>query len=612
MPERTAKITRTRWRELRPILMLLPVVILPTVCLLWFMSEAMSNERLAVRQRLSELYGARLTELREQLDLTWRRKAEALGQSYADEEAGKRFARLVEAGVAHSVLVLDDNGEALYPRLESETPSRDEANPRIEALRSRVREWALNPGDTETLQEIRTLLKESSALQIRDPHERLVVPDLQLLLLQQAGKALTEDQEGLRDDLATRLSAYNEPLMPSRQRCFLMAELQAFYPDLAFPTLEAERLAMNLLLEGRPEFTQAGLTATTLPGCWMLPSPDLSVIGLFDETRLQQEMQHRVDTTRALPGVTIRVIPPETAPVEQAFLCEPAGTFMPGWTLCLFLEGSDPLAMAADRKIDTYLWIGILTILMILILAIAMAGVLLRQMRLTRLKNDFVATVSHELKTPLSSMRVLVDTLLEGRSRDAGQTREYLQLIAHENERLSRLIENFLSFSRMERNKRAFEFSEVPPEEVVQTVRETVRERFETTGAELCVETASGLPPLTADRDALVTVLLNLLDNACKYSTPPLRVTLRTRKVQQGVAFEVEDNGIGLSRRDTRKIMDRFYQVDQSLARETGGCGLGLSIVQFIVQAHRGTIDVQSKPGQGSLFTITIPYTGEP
>jgi signal transduction histidine kinase len=228
-------------------------------------------------------------------------------------------------------------------------------------------------------------------------------------------------------------------------------------------------------------------------------------------------------------------------------------------------------------------------------------------MRLTRLKNDLVATVSHELKTPLSSIRLLVDTLLDERELDEHKVREYLALVAKENMRLSRLIDNFLAFSRMERNKHAFEFTKVRPADVISATVEVVRERFHGPECRFEMDVAADLPPIQADADAMVTALLNLLDNAYKYSGDEKQIVLRGYTEDGNVCFEVEDNGIGLSRMAARKVFKRFYQVDRRVSRETGGVGLGLSIVQFIVTAHDGTVRVRSRPGQGSTFTVTVP-----
>jgi signal transduction histidine kinase len=255
--------------------------------------------------------------------------------------------------------------------------------------------------------------------------------------------------------------------------------------------------------------------------------------------------------------------------------------------------------------------VGLSAVAAIAVLAAVLASYLGRQMRLTRLKNDLIATVSHELKTPLASMRVLVDTLREGRCADAKQAGEYFDLIAHENERLSRLIDNFLTFSRMERNKRAFEFTSVDVAGAVRAAVAAVGERFSPPDTRLDVDLPADLPQVRADPDALVTVLLNLLDNAWKYSGDSKAVKVRAFATDGGVSIEVSDNGAGMSRRAMSRIFDKFYQVDQTLSRKAGGCGLGLSIVKFILDAHGGSIDVKSLPGKGSTFTVKLPAQGE-
>ena len=254
------------------------------------------------------------------------------------------------------------------------------------------------------------------------------------------------------------------------------------------------------------------------------------------------------------------------------------------------------------NKFNVFIWMGFSFMLLV--------RSLLTQQRLTRMKNDFVATVTHELKTPLASTRLFIDTLLEGRCRDEQQQREYLELIARENKRLSRLIDNFLTFSRMERNKKSFKFEDVEPARIANIATDAVRENYASSGCRLSVEIADDLPPVVADEDAMVTVLLNLLDNACKYSNGEKRIDLHVFKDAEAVCFEVKDNGIGMAKRELSKIMDRFYQVDQSLTRKVGGAGLGLSIVQFIAEAHGATIDVESELGNGSVFTVKTPVNG--
>jgi signal transduction histidine kinase len=203
-------------------------------------------------------------------------------------------------------------------------------------------------------------------------------------------------------------------------------------------------------------------------------------------------------------------------------------------------------------------------------------------------------------------MRVLVDSLLEDQSLNPTKTRDYLQLIAGENLRLSRLIENFLTFSRIERNRQSFEFSQTRPANVIQSAVQAARERFQP-DCDLKVEISPELPPVYADEDALVTVLLNLLDNAYKYTPSDKRIVVQAYPENGQVVFAVQDNGIGIAPRDQKRIFRRFFQVDRRLARETGGVGLGLSIVEFIVRAHGGAVLVKSQSGAGSTFAVRLP-----
>jgi signal transduction histidine kinase len=182
-------------------------------------------------------------------------------------------------------------------------------------------------------------------------------------------------------------------------------------------------------------------------------------------------------------------------------------------------------------------------------------------------------------------------------------------MLAVENARLSRLIENFLTFSLLERNRHRFVFAPAEPAAIVAAAVETVRERVPA-DCELRVEVPAALPPVMVDAEALRTALINLLENALKYTPTNKRIVVRADQDGSGaVLFAVEDNGIGIPVREQRRIFRRFYRVDQRLSRETSGVGLGLSIVELIVRGHRGSVTVRSAPGAGSTFTMRVPCT---
>lgn len=385
--------------------------------------------------------------------------------------------------------------------------------------------------------------------------------------------------------------------------------------DASTPALVAEQLARAFLDQqaensrgAASEFPEATLSRSPLPAIWAVATRDGAATALLSEDHLASRAGALLAEYGPLANASARLVPADRLRhASPPFLSIPAGNLLADWELALTLDGPNPFDAAASRRIAADLWTGILVILSTTIIAGVLGRHVRRQVKLTRLKNDLIATVSHELKTPLSSIRALVDTLLARGNEDPTQTREYLELIARENVRLSRLIDNFLTFSRMERNRHAFTLTPCRPARIVEAARDSMGDRLEAAGCSFTVEVPADLPEITADHDAMVTVLLNLLDNACKYSHDEKQVGLRVYPRGDEICFEVSDNGIGLSRRATRRIFDRFYQVDQTLSRRAGGCGLGLSIVDFIVKAHGGSIEVRSQPGKGSTFTVNIP-----
>ena len=159
----------------------------------------------------------------------------------------------------------------------------------------------------------------------------------------------------------------------------------------------------------------------------------------------------------------------------------------------------------------------------------------------------------------------------------------------------------------MERNKHSFEIVKTSPAAIARAAVDAVNAKFSKSQCKLKVVIHENLPDVFADHDAMVTVLVNLLDNAYKYSYDEKKIGLTVLSDGDSVCFRVSDNGIGMSQRAVKKIFKRFYQVDRSLSRRSEGCGLGLSIAKFIVDAHEGSMSVESIPGKGSTFTVKLP-----
>jgi signal transduction histidine kinase len=277
------------------------------------------------------------------------------------------------------------------------------------------------------------------------------------------------------------------------------------------------------------------------------------------------------------------------------------------WSVQAWLVDESVLKSQVRDQFQVYAWTALIAAVAICAIAAAAGLTVHQQLQLNEMKNNSVATVAHELRTPLATMRVLVDTLREGRCRNAEQVREYLDLLHSENLRLSRLTEHFLTHSRLERGQHTFAFAPVAVETVVDPALLALRAKLEAPGCHFTLDLARPLPEIMADRDSLVTVLVNLLENAVKYSGDEKHITLRARRDNSTIVFVVEDDGVGLSSAERSRIFEPFYQVDQKLSRTREGCGLGLSIVRAIVTAHRGRVEIDSEPGRGAAFAVHIP-----
>lgn len=229
--------------------------------------------------------------------------------------------------------------------------------------------------------------------------------------------------------------------------------------------------------------------------------------------------------------------------------------------------------------------------------------------RLERLRQDFVANVSHELKTPLSIIKACVETLLDGAMDDPQHCRQFLEQLDFQSNRLHLLILDLLSLARIESGEELFDFQPLAVGEIVRACMEHHRPRAES--KEQTFEMVSPADDETlavlADEEALEQILDNLLDNAMKYTPQGGRVSVGWRREGEQVCLEVADTGIGIPQSDLPRIFERFYRVDKARSRELGGTGLGLSIVKHLVQAMHGNVRAASQPGQGTTFTVCLP-----
>jgi two-component system phosphate regulon sensor histidine kinase PhoR len=231
-----------------------------------------------------------------------------------------------------------------------------------------------------------------------------------------------------------------------------------------------------------------------------------------------------------------------------------------------------------------------------------------RVRRLESVRRDFVANVSHELKTPITSIRGFVETLLEGAINEPEQAQRFLEIIAKHSDRLNAIVDDLLSLARLEEGdeKRKISLAKSPLREVLSSAIELSRVKAEERQVSIDLDCDKALE-VKINADLLEQAILNLLDNAIKYSEVGGKVQISARREDKEVTIAVRDNGCGIDRRHLSRIFERFYVIDKGRSRELGGTGLGLAIVKHIAQVHGGYVTVQSSPGEGSTFAIHLP-----
>ncbi len=655
--------------QLQWAVLLATAVLLPTVSLLWFMSRVVANERLVVQQKLAVLYQDKLDEATAATKAAFTARLASLDKIQPARNQYAIFRRLVLEENFQGAVIWDTDGTLVYPQsadpaesgAASDSPLADAWQQEFATGRyaEAAELYRLASTDPNPRVAIAALVGQSRCLiRLNRPQEAIAAcqkaafaalpdqPDAALLLSVENARlhllSLLKDSvhppsqaelfhrtvAALGNDLYN--ASADRALLPPNQNLFLAKKVLAILQDSASPadTPLRDKLAklaaaedLSLAEASRPANPQSdGFFQITVDQQKVFAlrhrTPSSTVLLLMSETGIAsffagyQDAFARSESAFRILDDSGQFVTGATNPPGKAFITTSLPAAFSGWKAELYFQGGDVFEKAAKRQIAVYVWTAVLVILLMLVVGAFATQAVGKQIRLNGMKNDFIATVSHELKTPLASMRVLVDTLLEGRVRDQAQVTEYLRLTSRENERLSRMIDNFLTFSRMERNKMAFALVEVQPAAIANDAVESVKTKFAAHDCHLTVEIAGDLPEIHADHDALVTVLVNLLDNACKYTTEKKQIALKVFPGAGCLCFAVSDNGIGLARRHLRRIFHRFYQVDNSLARKAEGCGLGLSIVKFIVDAHHGKIIVESKPGQGSTFTVSLPANG--
>ena len=358
----------------------------------------------------------------------------------------------------------------------------------------------------------------------------------------------------------------------------------------SFLPLDA-KATLGLLLD--PQALAHGLSTPDLGN--QGPGEGLSVV-IVDES----------GRTVAGPGL---VSPEESEKGEDAQLLF-TGAFtdsFPPWAINVYRSGVG----AVERQFRLRRNIYILS-LVVVIAALSFGGFLAirstaKELKLARLKSDFTATVSHEFRTPLTSIRYMAELLERGRVRDEARKQQYYETITGESERLSRLVENLLDFSKIEAGMKEYRMEETDIAVLSADVAGRFRRQAALKDFTLETEIADGLPVISADKDSLSRAVFNLLDNAVKYSGANPRIVLRAWSGEDAVCFQVEDHGIGIGKSEQKKVFEKFYRSKSALESDVKGSGIGLPLVEHVVRAHGGKVSLESEPGKGTRVTIRLP-----
>ena len=663
-------------KQLAMIFMLLAVlVIVPTVCMMWFVVRAAQNEQFALKQRMIYSYENELSDffggdLFSEIDAEIRKADSLLAKRYGENKAmsqqvfdmgGTIFENVVlygsSEGTASNENYLYDELPEAFDKAEQLEFQQDEPLLAADEYRKIVEE-----GKDDTVQAayfgLARCLRKAGNLKdaidvCRDVLEQqdgvfdrgqVQYWQLKMLLVEmysQTGRA------ELSDTITELIECVEEMVPYSLKHLVLtkamnLIEKNELTDKLAeqYETAKSEKefVEKNILFTDSLErirndggiyfkrlevaelddvyYGCVGLSMVDKKyfACWFLSEgkmkkiiedrvssfeDDMVTINVYDNQDVLIVGSENEDAK--VGSILERQMQPDTILTEKA-----TGGRFENWNIWAAFRPS-VFGYAADKYKMAYIWTAVLVLVFAGAAAIIVGRMLLSQARINRLKNDFIATVTHELKTPLTSTRMLVDTLLDGKYEDSATVCEYLQIISSENLRLNSLIDNFLTFSRMERSKEVFEKKKIAVNELLSEAgavfckKEDKKLIFSVTKCE-----AESL--ILVDKQAMLTVILNLLSNAWKYTEKETKeIALRAYTEKNGdVCIAVKDNGIGLSTRQQKKVFDRFYRVDNSLARSAEGTGIGLTIVKFIVEAHGGKIEVKSRPGIGSEFIVRL------
>lgn len=518
--------------------------------------------------------------------------APALSPVFAEAETAEFSGRRTEAA-------------ALYRKLAG----TGEPAVRAEALVRLGRVLRLDRRIPEALETYR-LLEQLGDTSVAGMPARLIARGARCSILAESGQrpALAAAARALWDDLTQGRIPVNRQTLET-----YLAEIRAWLPTATLPADWTERMVMAealvrslpgrdpasgglfLEIDGQPasvawEPRDGAWQATVAgPGYWRK-----SWAGL--ERRFQVRLRLATTGGRLLHG-------PETLPPES-FFPAPSAFSLP--LQVAIIPAFDTSGLESGRR--RIMLAGLIVLGLLLTGGTLLIGrAINREIAVARLQTDFVAAVSHEFRTPLTSIRQLTELLARGRMRDKAQVQRAYEHMMNESDRLKRLVDSILDFGRMRSGAYQFRFESTPAAEWARSVVDEFHRACPATDLILSFHGGDGGATIHADREALRGALWNLLDNAVKYSPDSKQVTVEVEDVSSQIAIRVRDRGMGISRAELPRLFDRFYRSESARAAGAKGTGIGLALVKEIVEAHGGAVRAESNAGHGSTFTILLP-----
>jgi signal transduction histidine kinase len=284
---------------------------------------------------------------------------------------------------------------------------------------------------------------------------------------------------------------------------------------------------------------------------------------------------------------------------------------LPHWSIGVYYLNMATLDQWIDRRLISHVATVVLLIVVIVIGVFLSLRGISRELELARIKSDFVSNVSHELKTPLTSIRMFAEMLKTGRVMNHDKQQEYYEVITAESERLSRLINNVLDFAKVEEGRKKFDLVPLDANEIMKEATTIIQPHVAQHGFEMEVRPSDQPLPIVGDKDSLEQVLLNILNNAVKYSGDVKEIKIRAYARDDEAVIDIKDRGIGIAEDEFPKIFTKFYRVDSRPGYQSAGTGLGLTLAKQIVETHGGRIDVRSEIDKGSTFSVCLPLKKE-